>query len=183
MNHHHRGDHTRRIAPPADRAYEVTDCVEELRNRSVAGHIAIDEHSSKASKPHQTTTDRLILRHAATRSVLCTVASASRRNLADHGPAGLTKHAVPRPQPRQCRPQAGTNGPPSDPPAMTVGGNRMRHLGVSAKRHPAKPTLGREAHLELSIRPKQTSSKPARARRAPATSLPWFDSSASQAWP
>ena len=60
----HRGDRTRRITLGADKAYDVTDFVGELRSRSVTPHIAIDGHLSKTGKPRKTAIDRRTLRHA-----------------------------------------------------------------------------------------------------------------------
>ncbi|NPU27405.1 transposase, partial [Bradyrhizobium denitrificans] len=48
----------------ADKAYDVTDFVGELRSRSVTPHIAIDGHLSKTGKPRKTAIDRRTLRHA-----------------------------------------------------------------------------------------------------------------------
>ncbi|WP_047307773.1 IS5 family transposase [Rhodopseudomonas palustris] len=59
----HRGDSTRRITLGADKAYDVTDFVGELRNRSVTPHIAIDGHLSKTGKPRKTAIDRRTTRH------------------------------------------------------------------------------------------------------------------------
>ena len=60
----HRGGCTRRITLGADKAYDVTDFVGELRSRSVTPHIAIDGHLSKTGKPRKTAIDRRTLRHA-----------------------------------------------------------------------------------------------------------------------
>jgi IS5 family transposase len=60
----HRGDRTRRITLGADKAYDVTDFVGELRSRSVTPHIAIDGHLSKTGKPRKTAINRRTLRHA-----------------------------------------------------------------------------------------------------------------------
>ncbi|MGX7745911.1 IS5 family transposase [Rhodopseudomonas parapalustris] len=60
----HRGDRTRRITLGADKAYDVTDFVGELRSRVVTPHIAIDGHLSKTGKPRKTAIDRRTLRHA-----------------------------------------------------------------------------------------------------------------------
>ncbi|MGO3933729.1 IS5/IS1182 family transposase, partial [Rhodopseudomonas pseudopalustris] len=60
----HRGESKRRITLGADKAYDVTDFVGELRSRSVTPHIAIDGHLSKTGKPRKTAIDRRTLRHA-----------------------------------------------------------------------------------------------------------------------
>jgi IS5 family transposase len=60
----HRGESNRRITLGADKAYDVTDFVGELRSRSVTPHIAIDGHLSKTGKPRKTAIDRRTLRHA-----------------------------------------------------------------------------------------------------------------------
>lgn len=59
----HRGASTRRITLGADKAYDVTDFVGELRSRSVTPHIAIDGHLSKTGKPRKTAIDRRTTRH------------------------------------------------------------------------------------------------------------------------
>jgi hypothetical protein len=60
----HRGQAGRRITLGADKAYDVTAFVEELRSRRVTPHIAIDGHLSKTGKPRKTAIDRRTLRHA-----------------------------------------------------------------------------------------------------------------------
>lgn len=59
----HRGSE-RRITLGADKAYDVTAFVEDLRSRGVTPHIAIDGHLSKTGKPRKTAIDRRTLRHA-----------------------------------------------------------------------------------------------------------------------
>jgi IS5 family transposase len=59
----YRGESTQRITLGADKAYDVTAFVEELRSRSVTPHIAIDGHLSKTGKPRKTAIDRRTLRH------------------------------------------------------------------------------------------------------------------------
>ncbi|ABE62508.1 transposase, IS4 family [Nitrobacter hamburgensis X14] len=54
----------RRITLGADKAYDVTAFVEDLRRRSVTPHIAIDGHLSKTGKPRKTAIDQRTLRHA-----------------------------------------------------------------------------------------------------------------------
>ncbi len=53
----------RRITLGADKAYDVRQFVEDLRERSVTPHIAIDGHLSKTGKPRTTAIDRRITRH------------------------------------------------------------------------------------------------------------------------
>jgi IS5 family transposase len=53
----------RRITLGADKAYDVTAFVEELRARSVTPHIAIDGHLSKTGKPRKTAIDGRTTRH------------------------------------------------------------------------------------------------------------------------
>jgi transposase len=60
----HRGQSERRITLGADKAYDVTAFVEDLRRRSVTPHIAIDGHLSKTGKPRKTAIDKRTLRHA-----------------------------------------------------------------------------------------------------------------------
>ena len=52
-----RGRRKRRITLGADKAYDVTQFVHDLRNRSVTPHIAIDGHLSKTGKPRKTAVD------------------------------------------------------------------------------------------------------------------------------
>ncbi len=61
----HRGRRRRRrITLGADKAYDVTAFVQELRHRQVTAHIAIDGHVRKSGKPRKTAIDRRTLRHA-----------------------------------------------------------------------------------------------------------------------
>ena len=60
----HRGRTKRRITLGADKAYDVTAFVEELRSRSVTPHIAIDGHLSKTGRPRKTAIGKRTLRHA-----------------------------------------------------------------------------------------------------------------------
>ena len=53
----------RRITLGADKAYDVQQFVEDLRERSVTPHIAIDGHLSKTGKPRATAMDRRTTRH------------------------------------------------------------------------------------------------------------------------
>ena len=53
----------RRITLGADKAYDVRQFVEDLRERSVTPHIAIDGHLSKTGKPRATAMDRRTTRH------------------------------------------------------------------------------------------------------------------------
>lgn len=52
-----------RITLGADKAYDVRQFVEDLRERSVTPHIAIDGHLSKTGKPRATAMDRRTTRH------------------------------------------------------------------------------------------------------------------------
>jgi transposase len=54
----------RRITLGADKAYDVTPFVHDLRARSVTPHIAIDGHLSKTGKPRKTAVDGRTTRHA-----------------------------------------------------------------------------------------------------------------------
>ncbi|MGH9806694.1 MAG: IS5 family transposase [Terriglobia bacterium] len=54
----------RRITLGADKAYDVTQFVEDLRDRSVTPHIAIDGHLSKTGKRRKTAVDGRTIRHA-----------------------------------------------------------------------------------------------------------------------
>lgn len=60
----YRGNSERRITLGADKAYDVTPFVHELRGRSVTPHIAIDGHLSKTGKRRKTAVDRRTTRHA-----------------------------------------------------------------------------------------------------------------------
>ena len=59
-----RGRRRRRITLGADKAYDVTQFVHDLRDRSVTPHIAIDGHLSKTGKRRKTAVDRRTTRHA-----------------------------------------------------------------------------------------------------------------------
>jgi len=59
-----RGRARRRITLGADKAYDVTQFVHDLRDRSVTPHIAIDGHLSKTGKPRKTAVDGRTTRHA-----------------------------------------------------------------------------------------------------------------------
>lgn len=54
---------SRRVTLGADKAYDVTAFVQELRTRRVTAHIAIDGHLSKTGKRRKTAIDRRTLRH------------------------------------------------------------------------------------------------------------------------
>ncbi len=54
----------RRITLGADKAYDVRQFVEDLRERSITPHIAIDGHLSKNGKPRGTAMDRRTTRHS-----------------------------------------------------------------------------------------------------------------------
>jgi transposase len=54
----------RRITLGADKAYDVSAFVQELRERSVSPHIAVDGHVRKSGQPRKTAVDGRTLRHA-----------------------------------------------------------------------------------------------------------------------
>ena len=54
----------KRVTLGADKAYDVTQFVHDLRDRSVTPHIAIDGHLSKTGKPRKTAVDGRTTRHA-----------------------------------------------------------------------------------------------------------------------
>lgn len=53
----------RPITLGADKAYDVRQFVEDLRERSVTPHIAIDGHLSRTGKPRATAIDKRTTRH------------------------------------------------------------------------------------------------------------------------
>ena len=53
----------KRVTLGADKAYDVTQFVHDLRDRSVTPHIAIDGHLSKTGKPRKTAVDGRTTRH------------------------------------------------------------------------------------------------------------------------
>jgi transposase len=59
----YRRDSERRITLGADKAYDVTQFVQDLRGRSVTPHIAIDGHLSKTGKRRKTAIDGRTTRH------------------------------------------------------------------------------------------------------------------------
>jgi transposase len=59
-----RGRAKRRITLGADKAYDVTRFVDDLRARSITPHIAIDAHLTKTGRRRRTAIDRRTLRHA-----------------------------------------------------------------------------------------------------------------------
>jgi transposase len=59
-----RGRSKRRITLGADKAYDVTAFVQNLKGRSVTPHIAINGHLSKTGKRRKTAIDKRTLRHA-----------------------------------------------------------------------------------------------------------------------
>jgi transposase len=61
--HDYRGESERRITLGADKAYDVTQFVHDLRGRSVTPHIAIDGHLSKTGIPRKTAVDGRTTRH------------------------------------------------------------------------------------------------------------------------
>ena len=58
-----RGRSKRRITLGADKAYDVTGFVQDLRDRSVTPHIAIDGHLTKTGKRRKTALDARTTRH------------------------------------------------------------------------------------------------------------------------
>ena len=58
-----RGGRGRRITLGADKAYDVTDFVEQLRNRRVTPHLAINGAVSKLGKVRKSAIDRRTTRH------------------------------------------------------------------------------------------------------------------------
>jgi transposase len=61
---HRRRRRRRRITLGADKAYDVTAFVQELRRRKVTAHIAIDGHVRKNGTSRRTAIDERTLRHA-----------------------------------------------------------------------------------------------------------------------
>ena len=59
----YRGQSERRITLGADKAYDVTQFVHDLRSRSVTPHIAIDGHLSKTGKRRKTAVGSRTTRH------------------------------------------------------------------------------------------------------------------------
>lgn len=59
-----RGRSSRRLTLGADKAYDVTDFVSDLRARSVTPHIARNDHVTKTGKRRKTAIDARTLRHA-----------------------------------------------------------------------------------------------------------------------
>jgi transposase len=59
----YRGECERRMTLGADKAYDVTPFVHELRGRSVTPHIAIDGHLTKTGKRRKTAIDGRTTRH------------------------------------------------------------------------------------------------------------------------
>jgi IS5 family transposase len=59
----YRGESERRMTLGADKAYDVTPFVLELRARSVTPHIAIDGHLTKTGKRRKTAVDGRTTRH------------------------------------------------------------------------------------------------------------------------
>ena len=58
-----RGQRRRRITLGADKAYDVTGFVKDLKARAVTPHIAIDGHLSKTGRPRKTAVDGRTTRH------------------------------------------------------------------------------------------------------------------------
>lgn len=60
----HRGRRRRRITLGADKDYDLTAFVQELRNLAITPHIAVDGHVRKSRKPRKTAWDGRTMRHA-----------------------------------------------------------------------------------------------------------------------
>lgn len=60
----HRGHRRRRITLGADKAYDATAFVQELKRRQVSAHVAINGAVSKTGKVRKTAVDQRTLRHA-----------------------------------------------------------------------------------------------------------------------
>ena len=81
----------RRITLGGDKAYDVRQFVEDLRERSVTPHIAIDGHLSKTGKPRVTAIDARTTRHPG-----YAISQCCRKRIEEvfgwtKGPAGLAK--------------------------------------------------------------------------------------------
>jgi len=81
----------RRITLGADKAYDVRQFVESLRERSITPHIAIDGHLSKTGKPRVTAIDERTTRHPG-----YAISQCCRKRIEEvfgwtKGPAGLAK--------------------------------------------------------------------------------------------
>ena len=61
IDRHRRGD--RRVTLGADKAYDVAAFVQDLRDRRVTPHVAIQDHLTKTGKRRQTKVDRRTTRH------------------------------------------------------------------------------------------------------------------------
>jgi hypothetical protein len=59
------GRHTKksRITLGADKAYDVTDFVDELREQKITPHMAVQDHLTKTGKRRKTKIDRRTTRH------------------------------------------------------------------------------------------------------------------------
>ena len=58
-----RRERAKRVTLGADKAYDVSQFVQDLRDRSVTPHIAIDGHVRKTGKPRKTAVDARTTRH------------------------------------------------------------------------------------------------------------------------
>jgi hypothetical protein len=67
-----------RIILGADKAYDMTAFVQELRKQKVTAHIAIDGHMRKTGKPRRTAIDKRTLRHAG-----CVISRHGRKRIED----------------------------------------------------------------------------------------------------
>jgi hypothetical protein len=95
----------------ADKAYDVTQFVHDLRDRSVTPHIAIDGHLSKTGTPRKTAVDGRTTRHVGYGPAL---PQTDRREVsAAIGSGG-------------CRLHPGARSLQPDPPAQALGSRRVK---------------------------------------------------------
>lgn len=64
IDRHRKGKCKRRITLGADKGYDVEDFVQELQQKNVTPHIAVDGHVTKTGKTRKTALDARTLRHA-----------------------------------------------------------------------------------------------------------------------
>lgn len=131
----HRGRSKRRITLGADKAYDVSQFVQDLRDRSVTPHIAIDGHLSTTGVPRKTAIDGRTLRHAG-----YAVSQRCRKRIGEvfgwaKSSLGPAQGEAARTRPRGCRLHHGAGGLLSDPPAQAVGSRRVKGKRAS----PGKP--------------------------------------------
>ena len=112
----------KRITLGADKAYDVTQFVHDLRDRSVTPHIAIDGHLSKTGTPRKTAVDGRTTRH-----VGYGISQRCRKRIEEvfdwiKGSAGLST----RPRSGGCRLHPGARSLQPDPPAQALGSRRVK---------------------------------------------------------